>query len=310
MKRLGVIILMFCACNLQAQNLILNGSFENNTATTSMINLLNVQYNAVVASSSSFGDNITSGDGDIDLFKTGEIIYSSYPSWSIEAQEGDWFIVPSAKGFNYIDINGDTLPFWFDQNAFSLELSDTLTTGSWYTLIYYIKYKHPPGGYPNFYLPGRLSVGMSHYADSFGVIIDTSAYTDTIWQQQNIHFQATDNFAHITCRPVREQFGGNWAFVDNFVLVFDSTGIYTPPPLSYNCNNNACIDPGDGSGAYATLSACQTACITSINEMPPQEKQLLKIIDVLGKETKATTKGQILFYLFSDGTVEKRIFVE
>jgi hypothetical protein len=37
---------------------------------------------------------------------------------------------------------------------------------------------------------------------------------------------------------------------------------------SWDCVNNACIDPMDGTGNYTSLSACQadTACITAINE--------------------------------------------
>ncbi len=37
-------------------------------------------------------------------------------------------------------------------------------------------------------------------------------------------------------------------------------------------------------------------------------KQLIKIVDVLGRETKAV-KGRLLFYIYSDGTVEKQIFL-
>ena len=299
---------MFCAFITNAQSLIINGSFEQHTATNFSPNLSNAQYNATVSSSSSFGGNTSSQQGEIDLFKTGGGYYSLYPNWTVNAQEGDWFIVTAAKGYHYIDINGDTLPYWYQQDAFSLELLDTLTTGSWYTLRYYIKHKHPPGSYS--YASGRLSVGMSHYADSFGVVIDTSAVTDTAWTEQSIHFQATANFAHITCRPVREQVGKNWAFVDNFTLKLDSAGTYTPP-VSWNCNkNNGCSDPTDGSGTYATLAACQAACVTStINEVPHHQKQLLKVIDILGKEARLKQEG-ILFYIFSDGTVEKRIAID
>lgn len=275
MRKLVYILLFICCTfSIKAQNLILNGSFEQHSATNFIINLSNAQYNSTIASSSSsFGDNISSSyDGDIDLLKTGGRVYSWDTSWSVEAQEGDWFIVPGAKGYHYIDINGDTLPFWFQQDAFSLELDDTLSTGSWYTLSYYIKHKHPPGGWINFYLPGRLSVGMSHYADSFGVIIDTSAVTDTVWTQQSIHFQATANFTHITCRPVREQIGVNWAFADNFVLELDSI----PPNAIYEQQG---------------------------------KKQLLKIVDILGKESSPKQKG-LLFYMYSDGTVEKKLIIK
>ena len=53
-------------------------------------------------------------------------------------------------------------------------------------------------------------------------------------------------------------------------------------------------------------------CITtSINENNGQNdnKQLIKIVDLLGRESKEI-KGQPLFYIFDDGTLEKRIIIE
>jgi type I site-specific restriction-modification system R (restriction) subunit len=49
---------------------------------------------------------------------------------------------------------------------------------------------------------------------------------------------------------------------------------------------------------------------TAITELPNNEnKKLLKIVDVLGRNT-AYKKNTTLFYLYDDGTVEKRIVVE
>ena len=53
----------------------------------------------------------------------------------------------------------------------------------------------------------------------------------------------------------------------------DGTGTYatlldcqlnciSPAPVSYDCQSGNCVDPGDGSGAYMTLAACQAACPT------------------------------------------------
>lgn len=39
------------------------------------------------------------------------------------------------------------------------------------------------------------------------------------------------------------------------------TGCPTPPPaVSYNCVSGNCVDPGDGTGTYSTLLACQAVC--------------------------------------------------
>ncbi len=48
---------------------------------------------------------------------------------------------------------------------------------------------------------------------------------------------------------------------------------------------------------------------TSVNELQNSNKSLLKITDVLGRKTKEK-KNTPLFYIYDDGTVEKRIIIE
>jgi len=69
--------------------------------------------------------------------------------------------------------------------------------------------------------------------------------------------------------------------------------------INWTVNNS--IDPQH----YFSLDCNATA----INETSQQQKQLLKIVDILGKERKSNKKG-LLFYIYSDGTVEKRIVME
>tara|TARA_B110000211_G_scaffold168790_1_gene190420 strand:+ start:308 stop:2062 length:1755 start_codon:yes stop_codon:yes gene_type:complete len=52
-----------------------------------------------------------------------------------------------------------------------------------------------------------------------------------------------------------------------------------------------------------------TLWTSSVSESLTQKRTLVKIIDVLGRETKAT-KNQSYFYIYDDGTVEKRIIIE
>ena len=48
---------------------------------------------------------------------------------------------------------------------------------------------------------------------------------------------------------------------------------------------------------------------TDLGEYTISAKKILKVTDVLGRETKGT-KNELLFYIYDDGTVEKRIIVE
>jgi hypothetical protein len=113
---------------------------------------------------------------------------------------------------------------------------------------------------------------------------------------------------------------------------------------SWDCNNGICSDPGTGSGTYASLSACNTACVitpswdcnTGICSDPGNGMgsfidslqciincssthitdfdnfnagKVMKIVDVLGRKSK-DLRNQPLFYIYDDGTVEKKIIIE
>jgi len=86
----------------------------------------------------------------------------------------------------------------------------------------------------------------------------------------------------------------------------------TAPTPSWDCVNNACVDPQDGNGIYTTLSACQANCDVISIEENNKHKTLVKIVDVLGKEIKPkeVIGNTTLFYIYDDGTVEKQIIIE
>ena len=63
----------------------------------------------------------------------------------------------------------------------------------------------------------------------------------------------------------------------------------------------------------STIS-CVTTSINESNEQNdnklfPNNKQLIKIVDLLGRDSEGLIK-QPLFYIYNDGTVEKKIILE
>jgi hypothetical protein len=64
----------------------------------------------------------------------------------------------------------------------------------------------------------------------------------------------------------------------------------------------------DKAGCIINVVFTVTNVPTSILEFN-SERKLLKITDLLGKETKRN-RTKLLFYLYDDGTVEKRIILE
>ena len=74
-------------------------------------------------------------------------------------------------------------------------------------------------------------------------------------------------------------------------------------------SETACIEPGTGVGMYSSLAACNQTCGVSAIEEHTTTKTLLKITDVLGRQTNQT-RNKFLFYIYDDGTLEKRIVIE
>jgi len=90
----------------------------------------------------------------------------------------------------------------------------------------------------------------------------------------------------------------------------------------YNYSINSAINPSSPLTMYFVYAvsiggSVLDTCILTYNSTPTDitdinlmgDRKLISIIDVLGRETKGT-KNQPLFYIYNDGTVEKRIIIE
>lgn len=76
----------------------------------------------------------------------------------------------------------------------------------------------------------------------------------------------------------------------------------------WECINGTCVDTVNN-GTYTSLADCEAYCEQVGISEQKQTKTLLKIIDVLGRETKPQPNVP-LFYIYDDGTVEKRIIIK
>ncbi len=77
--------------------------------------------------------------------------------------------------------------------------------------------------------------------------------------------------------------------------------------VSWAQNNWILYNGGLDSGSIdSTMNFSSNCLLNSIEELTPY-KTLVKIVDILGKEVKTTSKNKILFYIYEDGSVEKRI---
>jgi len=90
----------------------------------------------------------------------------------------------------------------------------------------------------------------------------------------------------LSCVEVDDLAYSNNNWISNYDFSFDNGVIF-----SENCNN-----------------ACSNTS-TLVLDIGHKNKTLIKITDVLGRETKSR-KNEPIFYIYNDGTVEKRIIIE
>ena len=216
MKKFTVILLVFFAFTINAQNLILNGSFEHNNIATPEGNCLfeinNAAYTSLMDSSvsTSYWGGLSNG-----IFFDRCSTYTSVAPDNM-VYDGDY----SVFGFS-IDtiINNIHYEMW---TSFSLALSQPLLLGSYYHLSYYQKVF--PHIYPNHFKEGSLLIGISEQDTSFGTVVDTISYTDYNWERIEFVFRATIPAEHLTVKGMLTP-GNHGSLLDNFVLTLNSFAV-------------------------------------------------------------------------------------
>jgi hypothetical protein len=113
---------------------------------------------------------------------------------------------------------------------------------------------------------------------------DYNPYMSTIAYVENTGTAITPQFSPPpTANPFGLTFPSNWQGIailnfkdldgdndndliagtdDDMNLYFENVGVQQP--VTYECINYTCVDPGTGNGTYTTLAACQTSCIAPV----------------------------------------------
>ena len=72
---------------------------------------------------------------------------------------------------------------------------------------------------------------------------------------------------------------------------------------------NTVEDPNQDPNLYSEIDVVSCTPLTSIDDFFEEKKRLINVVDFLGRQSKGL-KNQPLFYIYDDGTVEKKIFFE
>ncbi|MAW21322.1 MAG: triacylglycerol lipase [Flavobacteriales bacterium] len=123
----------------------------------------------------------------------------------------------------------------------------------------------------------------------------------------NIHYTYTPNTTNklkyeVALASHDNVSGPNGGFGEVGKRVFSWLQTYL---LNDSCYCPLLLNPAVTASDYITNISCPI--INQISEISFSKKKLIKIVDILGRETKMV--NQNLFYLYDDGTVEKKIVI-
>lgn len=151
----------------------------------------------------------------------------------------------------------------------SFELSQPLSDEQSYKLSFYIRKPPPPVPCLQNAKNNYINVGISNNNNSFGTFLYTSPLGDSVWTQYSVIFNTQNAEEYVTVEAGTGD-TTNWVIhIDNFEL----------------------------------------STVTGVEDIYGNKRKLLKIVDVLGRETPYK-KNTPLFYRYEDGTVEKKIVIE
>ncbi len=115
-----------------------------------------------------------------------------------------------------------------------------------------------------------------------------------------------NNVTQVSTELIADQSGATYQWLDcddNFSYVFGETGQSFTPVVTGNyaveVNLNGCMD----------TSTCYLIDYTGLGELIQSEKELIKIIDVMGRETEFKPNTPLIF-IYSDGTIERVMKLE
>ena len=263
-----------------AQNMVVNGDFEEHSLYTWVVDPLYLtqcfgSINTGFISPDLIGGLNTYSINSVTGVASGYFLYfyddcEMYTDTSHTTTYQYGETPPS--GTYYAGVGAYSDQNYDSQLGITFPLSTSVNSNVWYKLSYYFKVL--PTLSPAYtYHEGNVFVSFALGNDSvnFGTqILHTSSLPDSVWRKQTVVFQANDDYSYLSLLTTPTDTGWNGLLVDHIVLTTDTA--------------------------------------TSVQEYV-QEPKLVRIVDMLGRETQPK-KNTPLFYLFDDGTVEKRLVIE
>jgi len=177
---------ILCVATAAQASLILNGSFEANSAGGTVFNPGNAAFNALVSNVTAYGAR----EG-IDLQTVGS-------GYGLAPIDGKWKVSPASGA-------GGTA------EEFSMTLAGPLVAGNHYDLSFYIERLECCG-----FDGGTVNVGLSTSATSFGTLVTSATAPSSGWLLASANFVAPNAGSFLTVQVTNAM--SSWVGLDNFVL--------------------------------------------------------------------------------------------
>jgi len=312
---------------------LVNRGYGNGVANDYGNSILEINNETYLLSDKGSETMITKLDvnGDtLDVIIYGDSLDAAYPKDLFQAQDGNLFLLGEFNNKGMIaklDLNGDTLWVNYLNNNIGsftkmVELNNYLyisgrtvssTNGS--DDIYLVKIKNDGSSelcisedYPTFYYYDGDCV-ISSWAEptatagsSSTVNADTSSLNLNkceICIIPDFSYSVTDQTVQFT-NNTNVNVDYDWDFGDS------NTSTNESPTYTYSSYGSftVCLTSSDACSGDSICQLIEIIDYTGIEELTQGTKELVKVVDIMGRET-APQKNMVLIYVYSDGTTQR-----
>ena len=238
--------------------------------------------------------------------------YDTYPSIYCSGFKGNWGVDPQLPSGIILasDVQSGLFILEFDYNEESICDGDSLLFDTSYVNVdgFHISNTIDSLGYPDIIVTELSTIPITSSTQSFSIcngdslVVGSNVYTSS--------GNYTDTLSALTsCDSIIY----TSLLVNNSTFSFDTlvtsvSIIWNGIPLSLSGDYSITLVNSVGCDSIVNLNFTYNH-ISAINNNNTKPRTLIKITDVLGGETN-DRKNKFLFYIFDDGTVEKKIIIE
>ena len=238
--------------------------------------------------------------------------YDTYPSIYCSGFKGNWGVDPQLPSGIILasDVQSGLFILEFDYNEESICDGDSLLFDTSYVNVdgFHISNTIDSLGYPDIIVTELSTIPITSSTQSFSI-----CNGDSLVVGSNVYTSSGNYIDTLSAFTSCDSIIYTSLLVSNNSYTFDTlvasvSVIWNGIQLSVSGDYSIVLINSAGCDSIVNLNFTYNH-ISAINNNNTKERTLIKITDVLGRETNGR-ENKLLLYLFDDGTVEKKIILE